>query len=95
MVIYELHVKGFTMQHPDIPPEFRGTYAGLTMEPAIEHLKQLGITTVELMPVHAFLDDRHLIERGCAITGDTTPSASWRRIRAIPRAAMSANSRPW
>lgn len=64
MVIYELHVKGFTMQHPDIPPEFRGTYAGLTMEPAIEHLKQLGITTVELMPVHAFLDDRHLIERG-------------------------------
>lgn len=64
MVIYELHIKGFTMQHPDIPPAFRGTYAGLTMEPAIEHLKQLGITTVELMPVHAFLDDRHLIERG-------------------------------
>jgi len=64
MVIYELHVKGFTMQHPDILPKFRGTYAGLAMDPAIEHLQRLGVTTVELMPVHAFLDDRHLIERG-------------------------------
>lgn len=64
MVIYEVHVKGFTMQHPDIPPQFRGTYAGLAMAPAIEHLKRLGVTTVELMPVHAFLDDRHLVERG-------------------------------
>ncbi|MGZ5007558.1 MAG: glycogen debranching protein GlgX [Methylobacter sp.] len=64
MVIYEAHVKGFTMQHPDIPPKFRGTYAGLAMEPAIEHLKRLGVTTLELMPVHAFLDDRYLIDRG-------------------------------
>ncbi|MEO6147939.1 MAG: glycogen debranching enzyme GlgX, partial [Sulfuriferula sp.] len=64
MVIYEMHVKGFTMQHPDVPAQFRGTYAGLSMAPPIEHLKRLGITTVELMPVHAFLDDRHLIERG-------------------------------
>ena len=64
MVIYEVHVKGFTMQHPDIPPQFRGTYAGLAMSPAVEHLQRLGVTTVELMPVHAFLDDRHLVERG-------------------------------
>jgi len=64
MVIYELHVKGFTMQHPDILPQFRGTYAGLAMDPAIEHLKRLGVTTVELMPVHAYLDDRYLVERG-------------------------------
>ncbi|MHB1245324.1 MAG: glycogen debranching protein GlgX [Sulfuriferula sp.] len=64
MVIYEMHVKGFTMQHPDVPAQFRGTYAGLSMAPAIEHLKRLGVTTVELMPVHAFLDDRHLVERG-------------------------------
>ncbi|WP_333872949.1 glycogen debranching protein GlgX [Methylobacter sp.] len=63
MVIYEAHVKGFTMQHPDIPLKFRGTYAGLVMEPAIEHLKRLGVTTLELMPVHAFLDDRHLLEK--------------------------------
>ena len=64
MVVYELHVKGFTMQHPDIPPQFRGTYAGLAMAPSIAHLKRLGVTTVELMPVHTFLDDRNLLERG-------------------------------
>ncbi|WP_262966861.1 glycogen debranching protein GlgX [Methylobacter psychrophilus] len=64
MVIYELHVKGFTMQHPDIPAKFRGTYAGLAMAPAIEHLKSLGVTTVELLPVHTFLDDRYLVEQG-------------------------------
>ncbi|MDO8988053.1 MAG: glycogen debranching protein GlgX [Sideroxyarcus sp.] len=64
MVIYEMHVRGFTMQHPDIPPELRGTYAGLATAPAIEHLKRLGVTSVELMPVHAFVDDRQLVERG-------------------------------
>ena len=64
MVIYELHVRGFTMSHPEIPPLLRGTYAGLGSEPAIRHLRQLGVTSVELMPVHAFVDDRHLVERG-------------------------------
>lgn len=63
-IIYELHVKGFTYLHPLIPPELRGTYAGLASEPAIEHFKFLGITAVELMPVHAFIDDRHLVEKG-------------------------------
>ena len=63
-VIYELHVKGFTMQHPDISPQLRGTYAGLAAAPAIEYLQRLGVTTVELMPVHAFIDDRHLVEKG-------------------------------
>ncbi|MGZ6185599.1 MAG: glycogen debranching protein GlgX, partial [Candidatus Binataceae bacterium] len=62
-IIYELHVKGFTQLHPDIPPHLRGTYAGLATDPAIEHLKRLGITAVELMPVHAFVDERHLIEK--------------------------------
>jgi glycogen operon protein len=63
-VIYELHVKGFTARHPDIPPDLRGTYAGLASAPAIEHLQRLGVTAVELLPVHAFFDDRVLIERG-------------------------------
>lgn len=63
MVIYELHVKGFTMQHPDVPPALRGTYAGLATAPAIDHLKRLGVTAVELMPVHGFVDDRHLTDR--------------------------------
>ena len=63
-VIYELHVKGFTARHPDIPPHLRGTYAGLASAPAIEHLKRLGVTAVELMPTHTFIDDRHLLEKG-------------------------------
>ena len=63
-IIYELHVKGYTVRHPEVPPQLRGTYAGLATAPVIEHLKRLGVTTLELMPVHAFLDDRHLVERG-------------------------------
>lgn len=63
-IIYELHVKGFTKRHPDIPPELRGTYAGLGHPQAIEHLTRLGVTAVELLPVHAFLDDKHLVDRG-------------------------------
>lgn len=63
-VIYELHVKGFTQLHPDIAPDQRGTYAALASEPAINHLKDLGVTAVELLPVHYRVDDRHLVERG-------------------------------
>lgn len=63
-VIYELHVKGYTQQHPEVPPRLRGTYAALATKPVIEHLQRLGVTSVELMPVHAFVDDRHLVERG-------------------------------
>jgi isoamylase len=63
-VIYELHVKGFTKLHPAIPPRLQGTYAGLATEEAIEHLLSLGVTAVELMPVHHHSYDRHLVERG-------------------------------
>jgi glycogen operon protein len=63
-VLYEVHVKGFTARHPQIPEELRGTYAGLTHPVIVDHLKKLGVTAVELMPVHAFLDDKHLLERG-------------------------------
>jgi glycogen operon protein len=62
-VIYEVHVKGLTMMHPNVPEEIRGTYAGLTHPAIIDYLKGLGITAVELMPVHAFLDDKMLIEK--------------------------------
>ncbi|MFZ1536426.1 MAG: glycogen debranching protein GlgX [Chromatiaceae bacterium] len=64
MVIYELHVRGFTINHPEVPRELRGTYAALATAPVIEHLKRLGVTSVELMPIHSFVDDRHLVERG-------------------------------
>jgi glycogen operon protein len=63
-VIYEVHVKGFTAQHPDIPEELRGTYAGLAAPASLAYLKKLGITAVELMPVHAFLQDKHLLDKG-------------------------------
>jgi isoamylase len=63
-IIYELHVKGFTARHPEVPSGLRGTYAGLATEPVITYLKRLGVTAVELMPVHAFVDDRRLVEQG-------------------------------
>jgi len=63
-IIYEVHVKGFTALHPEIPEELRGTYAGLAHPVAIEYLKKLGVTAVELMPVHEFVDDKHLLDRG-------------------------------
>ncbi len=64
MVIYELHVRGFTIEHPDVPAALRGTYAGLATAPVIAHLKRLGVTSVELMPTHSFVDDRHLVDQG-------------------------------
>src|SRR5438309_2897278 len=63
-VIYELHVNGFTARHPDIPKHLRGTYAGLGTPAVIEHLQHVGITAVELLPVHHFIRDKHLVDRG-------------------------------
>jgi len=63
-VIYEAHVKGLTKCHPEVPPTLRGTYAGLGTAPVIDYLKRLGVTAVELLPVHCFIDDRVLVERG-------------------------------
>ncbi|HET8582767.1 MAG TPA: glycogen debranching protein GlgX [Jatrophihabitans sp.] len=63
-VIYELHVRGFTESHPDVPPELRGTYSGLAHPAAIEHLRSLGVTAVELMPVHHFVTEPAIQARG-------------------------------
>ena len=63
-LIYELHVKGFTQLHPQVPESLRGTYLGLASEPAIRHLTSLGVTAVELMPVHYHTDEWHLVQRG-------------------------------
>ncbi len=65
-VIYETHVKGISRLHPEVPEELRGTYAGLASEPVIDHLKGLGVTTVELLPIHASVQDRHLVNAGLA-----------------------------
>jgi isoamylase len=63
LIIYEMHVKGFTKLRPDIPGELRGTFAGLSEEGVVDYLRELGVTAVELLPVHAFVHDRGLIER--------------------------------
>ncbi len=63
-VIYEVHVKGFTKLHPELPPQLRGTYAGLAHPVAIEYLKSLGVTAVELLPIHQFVHDARLVEEG-------------------------------
>ena len=65
-IIYETHVKGISRLHPEVPEELRGTYAGLASDPIIDHLTRLGVTTIELLPVHASVQDRHLVEAGLA-----------------------------
>jgi glycogen operon protein len=63
-VIYEVHVKGFTARHPQVPPELRGTYAGLASPPVLEHLQRLGVTAIELLPVHHSVAEQRLVARG-------------------------------
>ena len=63
-IIYEAHVRGLTRQHPDVPAELRGTYTGMASDPILAHLRRLGVTTIELMPVHHFVQDRYLVEKG-------------------------------
>ncbi len=63
-VIYEAHVRGLTMRHPDVPRALRGTYAGLAQPAIIKYLQDLGVTAIELMPIHAFIDDKHLLDKG-------------------------------
>jgi isoamylase len=63
-VLYEVHVKGATMQHPDVPPALRGTYAGIAHPAFVDHLVSLGVTAVELLPVHHFVSEPHLLRRG-------------------------------
>ncbi len=63
-IIYEAHVKGLTMLHPGVAEDLRGTFLGVASDPIVDHLLALGVTAIELMPVHYFVDDRHLVERG-------------------------------
>ncbi len=63
-VFYELHVRGFTQRHPAVPDRLRGTFGGLASKPVVAYLRDLGVTSVELLPVHAFADDPPLVERG-------------------------------
>jgi isoamylase len=62
-IIYEVHVRGFTMRHPEVPKGQRGTFAGMSAPAVVEYLTKLGVTAVELLPIQNFVDDRHLIEK--------------------------------
>jgi glycogen debranching enzyme GlgX len=98
-IIYEVHVKGFTKQHPAIPEDLRGTYTGMAHPAAIEHLTRLGVTAVELLPVHAFADEGHLVRRGLRdywgynTIGYFAPAGRYAANR--ERAARSPSSRRW
>ena len=62
-VLYEAHLRGYTMRHPGVPQELRGTFSGMMQQEVLDYLGGLGITAIELLPIHAFVDDRHLIEK--------------------------------
>ena len=95
-LIYELHVKGFTMCHPDVPAHLRGTYAGLASAPIIDHFTRLGVTSIELMPVHSFVDDRQLVERGLRnYWGYNSIGFLALEPRYLATPVRSTNSRPW
>ena len=89
-VIYEAHVKGLTMRHPEVPEEIRGTYAAIGSEPIIAYLKKLGVSAIELMPIHYFLDDRHLQEKdlhnywGYNTLGFFAPQRAYAASKATP-----------
>jgi glycogen operon protein len=101
-IIYELHVRGFTMRHPEIPEQQRGTFAGLAHPAAIAHLRRLGVTTVELMPAAAWIDERHLPALGLSnywgynpvafLAPDPRPApGGWHEVAAAVRALHDAD----
>ena len=106
-IIYEAHVKGLTETHPDIPDQLRGTYAGIAHPAIIEHLKSLGITAIELMPVHHFANDSTLMDKGLSnywgyntigffapdakYTSSTTPGGQVQEFKAMVRALHEAD----
>ena len=93
-----MHVRGFTKLHPKVPEELRGTYAGLATPEVIEHIKDLGVTAVELLPVHTFVTDKFLADKGLTnywgynTIGFFAPAS--RDMRPI-RSTASRNSRTW
>jgi glycogen operon protein len=105
-VIYEVHVKGATMRHPGVPPQLRGTYAGLAHPVIVEHLTRLGVSAVELMPVHHFVNDSTLVDKGLAnywgyntigffapdhkYSSSTTPGGQVQEFKAMVRALHEA-----
>jgi glycogen operon protein len=91
-IIYELHVRGYTKQHPAVPRDLRGTFRGLSDAKVLDHIRQLGVTAVELLPVHSFIDDNYLLDKGLSnYWGYNTVSffAPARRYASVPDFAFS------
>ena len=89
-IFYEVHVKGFTMLHPDVPEKLRGTYAGMAHPAAVKHLQRLGVTAVELLPVHEFVHDAQLVAaRAAQLLGLSVD----RLLRAAQRLRVSGGRR--
>ena len=90
-----------TRLHPDVPPHLRGTYAGMASEPIIAHLQSMGVTALELMPVHYFVQDRHLLDKGLRnywgynTLGFFAPEMSYASNAEDPRTKRCASSRTW
>ncbi len=63
-IFYETHTRGFTMRHPSVPDELKGTFSGLMVDEVIQHIRSLGVSSVELLPIHAFVNDQHLLQKG-------------------------------
>jgi glycogen debranching enzyme len=95
-LIYEVAVRPFTMLHPDVPETLRGTVAALAHPTVIAHLKRIGVDAVELMPITAWIDERHLPALGLTspMAGVIIPSPSWRSIRALCRAVWPSLRQP-
>ncbi len=97
-MIYEVHVKGFSKRNPNVPEHLRGTYAGLAHPSSIEYLKKLGITAVELLPIHHFIDDGHLLDRGLVnywgynTLGFFAPASAVQRLTAIEEGRSTSSS---
>ena len=99
-VIYEVHVKGFSKRNPDVPENLRGTYAGLAHESSIDYLKKLGVTAVELLPIHHFIDEGHLVDKGLSDYWGYNTLGYLRshvalQLLAATRAARCASSKRW
>ena len=95
-VIYELHVKGYTQLHPRVPPEHRGKYLGLAHPAVIDHLHRLGVTSVELMPCHAWVSEQFLVRAGIDQLLGLQPARVVRAGRALRASPIrSPSSRPW
>ena len=94
-VLYEGHLRGLTMRHPDVPKQIAGTCAGLSMPEFVDHLRSLGITALELLPVHAFIQDRHLIQKGLTNYWGYNSIGFFAPEPRYLNPATSPNGRPW